>query len=114
LEEWGEDEAASLFALREVRQFTHFSLPMTDEVSQTCAGAGFNELEAQVFVVQLFSACHYVHTHRDLKLGNFFLDARMNVKVGDKNPGERKKTICGTPNYIAPEALIRHREQPQF
>jgi cell cycle serine/threonine-protein kinase CDC5/MSD2 len=34
-------------------------------------------------VVQLFSACHYVHTHRDLKLGNFFLDARMNVKVGD-------------------------------
>lgn len=51
--------------------------------------------------------------HRDLKLGNIFLDANMNVKVGDfglaaliESPGERKKTICGTPNYIAPEVLF--------
>lgn len=51
--------------------------------------------------------------HRDLKLGNLFLDADMNVKVGDfglaaliESPGERKKTICGTPNYIAPEVLF--------
>ena len=34
----------------------------------------------------------------------------MNIKVGDfglaaliESPGERKKTICGTPNYITPE-----------
>lgn len=68
-------------------------------------------------MVQLIGACHYMHTHqvihRDLKLGNLFLDANMNVKVGDfglaaliENPGERKKTICGTPNYIAPEVLF--------
>ncbi|KIM34660.1 hypothetical protein M413DRAFT_33120 [Hebeloma cylindrosporum] len=74
----------------------------------------FTEPEARFFMVQLIGACHYMHTHqvihRDLKLGNLFLDANMNVKVGDfglaaliENPGERKKTICGTPNYIAPE-----------
>ncbi|KDQ54388.1 hypothetical protein JAAARDRAFT_135759 [Jaapia argillacea MUCL 33604] len=77
----------------------------------------FTEPEARFFMVQLLGACHYMHTHqvihRDLKLGNLFLDANMNVKVGDfglaaliESPGERKKTICGTPNYIAPEVLF--------
>ncbi|KAH9887930.1 Pkinase-domain-containing protein [Cubamyces lactineus] len=77
----------------------------------------FTEPEARFFMVQLIGACHYMHTHqvihRDLKLGNIFLDRNMNVKVGDfglaaliENPGERKKTICGTPNYIAPEVLF--------
>lgn len=62
----------------------------------------FTEPEARFFMVQLIGACHFMHTHqvihRDLKLGNLFLDANMDVKVGDfglaaliENPGERKK-----------------------
>ncbi|KAH8108768.1 Pkinase-domain-containing protein [Phellopilus nigrolimitatus] len=77
----------------------------------------FTEPEARFYLIQLIGACHYMHTnqviHRDLKLGNLFLDSEMNIKVGDfglaaliENPGERKKTICGTPNYIAPEVLF--------
>ncbi|KAK7061539.1 Serine/threonine-protein kinase [Favolaschia claudopus] len=77
----------------------------------------FTEPEARFFMIQLIGACHYMHNqsviHRDLKLGNLFLDAHMNIKVGDfglaaliESPGERKKTICGTPNYIAPEVLF--------
>ncbi|KAJ3742544.1 kinase-like domain-containing protein [Lentinula detonsa] len=77
----------------------------------------FTEAETRFFLVQIIGACHYMHTHqvihRDLKLGNIFLDGKMNIKVGDfglaaliENPGERKKTICGTPNYIAPEVLF--------
>lgn len=48
--------------------------------------------------------------HRDLKLGNLFLSKSMDLKIGDfglaaniKHDGDRKRTICGTPNYIAPE-----------
>jgi len=50
--------------------------------------------------------------HRDLKLGNLFLSKKMELKIGDfglasqlSNPKERRKSICGTPNYIAPEVL---------
>lgn len=50
--------------------------------------------------------------HRDLKLGNLFLSDKMEIKLGDFGlatkldfDGEHKKTICGTPNYIAPEIL---------
>ncbi|KIY53253.1 Pkinase-domain-containing protein [Fistulina hepatica ATCC 64428] len=77
----------------------------------------FTEPETRFFMIQLIGACAYMHNHqvihRDLKLGNIFLDSRMRVKVGDfglaaliENPGERKKTVCGTPNYIAPEVLF--------
>lgn len=45
-------------------------------------------------------------------VGNLFIDAAMQVKVGDFGlatrltyPDERKRTMCGTPNYIAPEIL---------
>ncbi|BEJ14590.1 hypothetical protein CspHIS471_0403570 [Cutaneotrichosporon sp. HIS471] len=77
----------------------------------------YTEAEARFYLVQLIGACQYMQDtnviHRDLKLGNLFLDRNMNVKVGDfglaaliENPGDRKKTICGTPNYIAPEVLF--------
>jgi polo-like kinase 1 len=47
--------------------------------------------------------------HRDLKLGNLFLTDKLDVKIGDFGlaarlsfDAERRKTMCGTPNYIAP------------
>ena len=47
--------------------------------------------------------------HRDLKLGNVLINDQMDTKICDfglstkiKNEGDTKKTICGTPNYIAP------------
>jgi len=50
--------------------------------------------------------------HRDLKIGNIFIGENMEVKIGDFGlatkldfDGEKKRTICGTPNYIAPEVL---------
>lgn len=74
------------------------------------------EPELRYYVRQITLACVYLHdnkiVHRDLKLGNLFLNDDMQVKVGDFGlaskliSGERKKTLCGTPNYIAPEILL--------
>lgn len=74
------------------------------------------EPETRYYLHQLVQSLQYLHSilviHRDLKLGNLFLDSDMRVKVGDfglatrlERPDERRKTICGTPNYIAPEIL---------
>ena len=47
-----------------------------------------------------------------MKLGNLFLNEKLELKLGDfglatklEFDGEKKRTVCGTPNYIAPEIL---------
>ena len=75
-----------------------------------------SELEVQCYTMQIIKALKYLHSHRiihrDLKLGNLFISDKMELKVGDfglatklEFDGERKRTVCGTPNYIAPEIL---------
>ena len=74
------------------------------------------EPEAAFFTSQILKAVRYMHDnnviHRDLKLGNLFLDKNVHIKVGDlglacrlESRDEKRKTICGTPNYIAPEVI---------
>nr|CAI5817145.1 unnamed protein product [Callosobruchus analis] len=76
------------------------------------------EPEARYYLKQILSGVSYLHSnkiiHRDLKLGNLFLSDELIVKIGDfglaakiEFDGERKKTLCGTPNYIAPEILLK-------
>ncbi|EON64246.1 PLK protein kinase [Coniosporium apollinis CBS 100218] len=75
--------------------------------------------EIRRFIIQTCGAVKYLHhrniVHRDLKTGNLFLDKNMNIKVGDfglaavllsqNDIGARRTTMCGTPNYLAPEIL---------
>jgi polo-like kinase 1 len=64
-------------------------------------------------MLQVLKAIHYIHCHkvihRDLKLSNLFLSDQLEIKVGDFGlattityKGQIRKTVCGTPNYIAP------------
>ncbi|MCJ1464031.1 Cell cycle serine/threonine-protein kinase cdc5/MSD2 [Pseudocyphellaria aurata] len=82
--------------------------------------------EVRRHTVQICGAIKYMHArnviHRDLKMGNLFLDRDMNIKLGDfglaailatkeeckdvhNSSLARRTTVCGTPNYIAPEIL---------
>ncbi|PSN63452.1 hypothetical protein BS50DRAFT_679717 [Corynespora cassiicola Philippines] len=80
----------------------------------------FTMPEIRRFMIQTCGAIKYLHqrniVHRDLKTGNLFLDHNMNVKVGDFGLAAllvsqndygaiRRTTMCGTPNYLAPEVL---------
>ncbi|KAF4122591.1 POLO box duplicated region [Geosmithia morbida] len=81
---------------------------------------GLSEGEVRFYAVQIAGAIKYMHAkgiiHRDLKMGNIFLDSQMNAKIGDFGLAAllvtgkdmqtiRRTTLCGTPNYIAPEIL---------
>ncbi|CEG46225.1 plk plk-unclassified protein kinase [Plasmopara halstedii] len=79
-----------------------------------------SESEVRFYMRQLIEGLAYLHKnlviHRDLKLGNLFLTSDMQLKIGDfglaarlDNPEDRKRTMCGTPNYIAPEILSGQR-----
>ena len=74
------------------------------------------ELEVQYYIINLIKALKYIHSkriiHRDLKIGNIFLTKKMELKLGDFGlsaeldyKGQKRTTICGTPNYMAPEII---------
>ncbi|KAK5045158.1 hypothetical protein LTR84_009491 [Exophiala bonariae] len=74
--------------------------------------------EVRRYMVQICGGVKYLHKrsviHRDLKMGNIFIDQRMNLKIGDfglaavmADEQDRRTTLCGTPNYIAPEILSK-------
>lgn len=75
-----------------------------------------SETHARTVMLQLLDGVEYLHSvnviHRDLKLGNIFLTDGLQVRIGDfglaarlDHKDEKKKTMCGTPNYLAPEIL---------
>eukprot|EP00347_Sterkiella_histriomuscorum_P022648 403337684 len=82
-----------------------------------------SEFEVRYYLKQLICGLNYMHSspfnvlHRDLKLGNLFLDKNMQLKIGDfglatklKGEIDLRSSICGTPNYMAPEILQAAQE----
>ena len=72
------------------------------------------ECEVQCYIFQLIQGLKYLHSkriiHRDLKPNNLFLDKNMELKIGDfgliaivSKDNDRRKTRCGTLDYMAPE-----------
>lgn len=75
-----------------------------------------SDVDANGYLSQIVNGLMYLKSeliiHRDIKLGNIFLHGNT-IKIGDfglcaklANADEKRKTICGTPNYISPEVLF--------
>jgi len=84
-----------------------------------------NEAEAKLYFYQMASAISYLHSknicHRDLKPENILLcsqdDKNPVIKITDMglsklvDLGSILKTMCGTPQYIAPEIITGHEKE---
>eukprot|EP00917_Polyrhabdina_sp_WS-2016_P018054 GHVP01039000.1.p1 GENE.GHVP01039000.1~~GHVP01039000.1.p1 ORF type:complete len:512 (-),score=74.75 GHVP01039000.1:73-1608(-) len=75
-----------------------------------------SEDDARIYISQLLDVLELMQSeriiHRDLKLSNLLLDSKKQLKLCDfglaviqTHPGQKKKGVCGTPNYIAPEIV---------
>lgn len=98
-------------------------------VMELCEGGTLGDIVRQRGCITEEETRYYMHqlalamiamreagiVHRDLKPPNLFLSKDLNVKLGDfglaarvKNDSERHTTMCGTPNYIAPEVVCTY------
>ena len=69
------------------------------------------------FIRETISAVKYLHEHniihRDIKPENILLDQNYRVKLSDFgwsnfcSPDEKRKTFCGTPEYLSPEMVMK-------
>ena len=76
-----------------------------------------DEADACRIFFQIVQALEYCHSknvaHRDIKLENILLDSVNNIKLIDFGfstnypTGQKTKTFCGTPSYMAPEIVSR-------
>lgn len=78
----------------------------------------FSEAKSAEYALAMASALDYCHKknviHRDIKPENLLIGLKGEIKIADFGwsvhaPSSRRKTLCGTPDYLSPE-MIKGKE----
>ncbi|KAH7293915.1 hypothetical protein KP509_28G047800 [Ceratopteris richardii] len=85
-----------------------------DFFSHLRARGKLDETTARFYAAQIVLSFEYLHSmdiiYRDLKPENLLLDTKGNLKIADfgfaKKIDLRTFTLCGTPDYLAPEIIL--------
>ncbi|GLB36692.1 putative protein kinase superfamily protein [Lyophyllum shimeji] len=81
---------------------------------QLCKFGRFSERRSSRYIYQMADALKYLHSkhvmHRDIKPENLLLGLNGELKIADFGwsvhaPGNRRSTLCGTPDYLPPEMV---------
>ena len=82
----------------------------------------FEESKARFYMREIVVTLEYLHSlgvvYRDLKPENILLDESGHVKITDfgfstrTSPSMPRWTLCGTPEYLAPEVILGHGHGP--
>ena len=95
---------------------------LADKLRKTDGGR-FQEPEAATYMHQVVDAMSYLHSkkviHRDIKPENLLLGLWGEIKIADfgwsvHSPSSRRKTICGTPLFMAPVSYGSISDDPTF
>ncbi len=88
--------------------------PKGELYKELCKKTRFSERRAAHYVLQLAAALYYCHQkhviHRDIKPENLLVGANNDLKIADFGwsvhaPSSRRKTLCGTLDYLPPEMV---------
>lgn len=86
---------------------------MLSTLTSSPVSQGLTELEAKFYAAETVLALEYLHNrdiaYRDLKPENILLDNHGHIKLIDfglaKQVSDVTYTLCGTPDYLAPEVI---------
>lgn len=100
----------------ETRIFLILEYAARGELYKQLQGSRFDEKRSANYIASLAHALHYCHSkhviHRDLKPENILVGLNGELKIADFGwsvhaPRNRRTTLCGTLDYLAPEMVER-------